>query len=186
MGATVFLTTATASCAVAVVQAYLGSTYTVKPLLYKVLNKLVVTYNIHTMITQEVSTTLSKAAILELNNAFVQAKVKGLAQQPYINLLTLKVELSGLVEQLNQARAAAIKTVLKELGFNDGEAIPTERHAEVSAKLSGVIASLFNEEVELNTKVLSVDELYDSILSINENSTLATEQKALLMRYLVK
>lgn len=138
------------------------------------------------MTTKEANTTLSKATILEFNNVFGQVKVKGLAQQPYIDFLVLKVKLSGLVEQIDSARTDAIRTVLKELGYSDGEAIPTEKQTEVNAKLTGVISSLFSEEIELDTKVLSTDEFYSSILSIDENNALATEHKAVLMKYLVK
>lgn len=136
------------------------------------------------MTKKESNTTLSKATILEFNNVFGQ--VKGLAQQTYIDFLTLKVKLSGLVEQIDKARTDAIKAVLKELGFNDGESIPTEKQAEVNVKLTGVITNLFSEEIELDTKVLSTDEFFNSILSIDENNTLSTEHKAILMKYLVK
>ena len=138
------------------------------------------------MTKNEMNTKLSKAVVLELNNVFAQAKVKGLAQQQYIDVLTLKVKLSALVEQLDKDRTEAIRTVLKELGYSEGEAIPADKQNEVNAKLSGVIANLFAEELELDTKVLSADEFYSSILSIDENSQLSTEHKAVLMKYLVK
>ncbi len=138
------------------------------------------------MTKQEKNATLSKVAILEFNNVFAQTKVKGLPQQPYINFLTLKVKLSSLVEQVDKDKTAAIKTVLKELGYNEGDTIPTEKQAEVNAKLTGVIENLFSEEVELDTKVLSADEFYSSILNIDENNVLSTEQKAVLMKHLVK
>lgn len=138
------------------------------------------------MTSKEVNVTLTKANVLEFNSVFAQVKVKGLPQQSYIDFLTLKVKMSNLVEQIDRERVEGIRMVLKELGYGEGDNIPEENQNEVNVKLNGVIGSLFTEVVELNTKVLSEDDFYSSILSIDENNDLATEQKAALMKYLVK
>ena len=127
---------------------------------------------------------MTKANVLELNAVLAPVRFK-LEQAPCIALLTLKSKLSGLVEAIDRERTGIIKTVLKELGYSEGETIPSDRQSEVSAKLTGVITNLLSEEVVLETSVLSVDELYTGILANEENASLTAEQKAVLMRYLV-
>lgn len=137
-------------------------------------------------VMQETKSKITKANLIEFNNIFSQVKVKGLEQQPCIEYLTLKVKISEEIEKIEKSRTDGVQTVLKELGYKDGDKIPAEKQQEVNSKLNAVIDKLLKEEVDIQTNVLSVDDFFNSILNIEENKDINTEGKATLMKYLVR
>lgn len=129
---------------------------------------------------------LIKSELILFNNVFSQVKVKGLEQQPYINYLHLKIKVSEIIEQVQKQQTDGIKNVLKELGYREGDKVPKDKEMDVNEKLNAVLEKLLSEDVELDTHVLSQDDFFKCILDIEENKNMTTEQKASLMKFLVK
>lgn len=129
---------------------------------------------------------IKKSDLIAFNNVFSQVKVKGLEQQTFTDYLHLKIKTTEIIEGVETSRTNGIKIALKELGYNEGDKIPSDKKAYIEQKVSAAIKKLFDEEVELDTHVLTGDEFFNCILNIEENKDMTTEQKAVLMKYLVK
>lgn len=130
--------------------------------------------------------TITKSEILIFNEVWISAKVKGLSNEATKDYLYLKIKVADFAKKISEEITNAKKTIISELGYKEGENIPQERFVEVNRKINDPINILLNEEIEINTHVLSSEDLFNCILNIDENKDLTTESKSLLLKYLVK
>jgi hypothetical protein len=130
--------------------------------------------------------TIKKADAYALNTAWKGTKVKGLSNEACKDYFHLKIKLTEVCDKLAKDTQDGSKLILAELGYKEGDKIPPEKLAEAQNKVNGALEKLYEEEVELNTHILSPDDLFNSLLNIDENKDLSTEDKSILVKYLMK
>jgi len=130
--------------------------------------------------------TATKGELSEFNRIWKDAKVKGLGQEATRDYLYLKIKISEIIKDLEQTVSEGSKTVLCELGYKEGDSIPKDKVQEINSKVFDVISKLYDEEVQIDTHILSADDLYNCLLNIEENNSINTEGKAILMKCLAK
>lgn len=128
---------------------------------------------------------MKKSELIALHNVFAKAKFK-LDQQPCIDLLHLKIKISEEGEKIDKLQDDAVKTILAEFGCESAKDLPKDKIADFEEKLTGVMNKMLSETVELDTHILTPDQLFSGILDLDENKDMSTEGKAILMKYLMK
>lgn len=131
---------------------------------------------------------MTKQEISELNEVWGKAKTncQKLGKESTNNYLYAKIKITATAKKIHEELQEAQKLIASELGFKEDESIPQDKVQSIRVRLEGAIKPILDEEVDIETKVLTADELFDCILSIDENKDINTDGKALLMNYLVK
>lgn len=129
--------------------------------------------------------TITKAELVIFHKVFSGVKFK-LDQQPCIDYLHLKIKISEEVEKIERSGREALKVVLAKFGYEDVKELPKDKIQEFEIALNGVGEKLQSEEVELDTHILTPDQLFSGVLDLEGNKDVSTEGKAILMKYLMK
>ncbi|MCC8188382.1 MAG: hypothetical protein LIP08_13025 [Bacteroides sp.] len=131
--------------------------------------------------------TLKVKDIVRFNEVFKDVKVSGLNKEATVEYLNLKICISELVEKFAEREKKIFKEAIPE-GYKEGDKLPPEKYQEFKSLIDGLMEKFHNEPIkeEIDTHVLSLDELFDSVLNIEENKNISSEGKALLMKYLKK
>lgn len=130
--------------------------------------------------------TLTKGEILEFNNAWKDSKVGQLSNTSTRDYFYLKVKMTENVKAISEQLEGARKVFLEENGFKEGDQIPKEKIYDVQSKFNDLERKILEEKVEIETHILPADELFDKLLNIDNNESISTENKATIMKYLLK
>lgn len=131
---------------------------------------------------------MTKGEIGELNEVWQKAKVdcQKLGKEATSDYLYSKVKISRLIAKIQEEVQEARKTLATEFGCGMDEKIPEDKLAVINSKFACVVDKISQEETQMAVKVLTFDELYDAVLSHEENKGLTTYQMEVLTKYLVK
>lgn len=126
---------------------------------------------------------MTKGEVLALNYVLSGIAVKGLPRRAHTDIVRLKLELGELATAIAREEELAVGRAIESLG---SEPVSDLRRMEAAAKAVGEIRRSRAPEPAPETRALTADELYDCALSLPENDSLRLEEKATLMKYLVK
>lgn len=125
--------------------------------------------------------------IVKLHNALKDAKVSKLSKESTIAYLELKIRLSEEFEKVEEKEKKIFKETLPD-GFKDGDKVAPEKAYEINVLRSQLISKYNSEEVkeDINPHILTSDELFDSIMNVELNDSISSEEKATITKYLKK
>lgn len=125
--------------------------------------------------------------LIAFNEAFREVKVAGLAKEPAMKYFKLKIAVSEELSKI-AGHEKVVKEQTKPDGIEDENNLTEQQFRSWKNAFEEVMADYGDQELEKfpDTQILSQDELYDNILSLETNQEMNTEKKALLMKYLLK
>lgn len=128
----------------------------------------------------------TKGQIVEFDRAWRETKVKGLSNESTYAYLYLKSKISEQIKLIEEQQKEAIKISLSHFGYKENEQIPNDKVNEVNSRVMPVIEKILSEKVEIDTDILNREELFGCVISLDENKDISIENKAILMKYLLK
>ncbi len=131
--------------------------------------------------------TLKVKDMVRFNEVCQEVKVSGLSKEAPVAYLNLKIRISELVEKFAGREKKIFKKAIPE-GYKAGDKWPPEKYQECRSLIHRLKEKFRDEPIteEIDTRVLSLDEFFGSVLNIEENKNISSEGKALLMKYLKK
>lgn len=132
------------------------------------------------------SKSLTKGQVVEFDRAWRETKVKGLSNESTYSYLYLKSKISEHIKLIEEQQKEAIKIALSHFGYKDNEQVPTDKVSEVNARIIPVLEKILSETIDMDTKILNREELFGCVISLDENKDISIENKATLMKYLLK
>lgn len=130
---------------------------------------------------------MKRLELIEFNNAFSKVKVSGLSKEATMKYFKLKIALSEEVNKIKEHEKLA-KEETKPEGVEDENKLTAQQFAAWRNAFDGVLEEYYREEQEKSpdTRILTEDELFNNILSSELNQDMSTEEKAVLVKYLLK
>lgn len=130
---------------------------------------------------------LTKRELLEFNNVWGITKVKSnLSPELIKEYLYLKIKMSEHAKAITEQIEEAKKVVLAEIGYKVGDKLSEAEDYEAGMKINAALEKVYSEEVGINTHIMPFDEFVKCLLNIEENNSINTEGKAILMKNLLK
>lgn len=129
---------------------------------------------------------LSKGEILEFNTAWKDSKVKPLSAESTRNYFYLKVKMSEHVKAITEQLESARKVFLSENGFKESDQIPKDKIVDIQMKFNDLERKLLEERIDIDTHIMPEEELFERLINAESNESISTENKAVLMKYLLK
>lgn len=131
---------------------------------------------------------LTKRELLEFNNIWGLTKVKcsNLSPELIKEYLYLKIKMSEHAKAITGQIEEAKKVVLAEIGYKVGDKLSEAEDYEAGMKINAALDKVYSEVIELNTHIMPFDEFVKCLLNIEENNSINTEGKAILMKHLLK
>lgn len=123
---------------------------------------------------------------LKLHMALKDAKVGKLDKEKTMLYLGLKADLTDVKE----ASDKKIKTINEEamalFNIKEGDKLDEFTGREYYAAYNNAAEKYTEEDSKIDSHILTEDDLYNSILSLEKNDDLTTESKALISKFLKK
>lgn len=129
---------------------------------------------------------MKRQELIEFNNAFSKVKVSGLGKETSLKYFKLKIAISGEINQIKEYERIA-KEETKPNDVEDENKLTTQQFAMWRNAFDGILEEYYNNELEKlpDTKILTEDELFNNILSSDLNQDMSTEEKSVLVKYLL-
>lgn len=121
--------------------------------------------------------------LISLGNALSKTKVGSLSNENLRKYLRLMIEYNKVNAEFDEKRRTLATETLKTKGF-DAEKLTPEQEAEVVSIISPILDEYALADVDVPTKFLTWDELYDSILSNSENNSIDVNTKSMITSFL--
>lgn len=130
---------------------------------------------------------MKRQELISFNNAFSKVKVSGLGKEASMRYFKLKIAVSEEVNKIKDHEKIA-KEETKPDDVEDENKLTTQQFAAWRNAFDGALEDYYQEELEKSpeTKILTEDELFTNILSSDLNQDMATEEKAVLVKYLLR
>lgn len=121
--------------------------------------------------------------IILLKRDLDSVKIGQLSNENLRKYLKLSVELNKYNTEFENKRTTLIDEAVAAKGF-DINTITAEQDQEIGDIVVPILNEYLSTEVEINTKILSWNDLFDNILNLPENISLSTEVKSRLAELL--
>lgn len=121
--------------------------------------------------------------LLLLRNDLKSTKIGHLSSEGLKSYLKLSVTMNKYNKEFEEKRKDLINEAMTAKGY-DVKTITREQDAEISEVVIPILSEYIQQDVEIETKILSWDDLYNGILNIDENKELDFEAKTRLTEYL--
>ena len=121
--------------------------------------------------------------IILLKRDLDSVKIGQLSNENLRKYLKLSVELNKYNTEFENKRTTLIDEAIAAKGF-DINTITAEQDQEIGDIVVPILNEYLFTEVEINTKILSWNDLFDNILNLPENISLSTEVKSRLAELL--
>lgn len=130
---------------------------------------------------------MKRQELVNFNNALSKVKVGGLGKEAAMKYFKLKIALSEEINKIKE-HEKVVKEETKPDGVEDENKLTSQQFALWRNAFDGILEEYYNEEAEKSpeTRILTEDELFDHILSHELNQDMSTEEKAVLVKYLLK
>ena len=121
--------------------------------------------------------------LVVLKNMLKDTKVGRMSNDGLRAYLKLSIELNKYSNEFESKRNDLIKEAVASKGY-DVNTITQEQDREIWNIIAPILDEYLSGEVEVNTKVLTWNDLCDGILNMSENDMLTFEVKSKLTEYL--
>ena len=130
---------------------------------------------------------MKRQELIEFNNAFSKVKVSGLGKEASLKYFKLKITVSEEINKIKEYEKVA-KEETKPDDVEDEHKLTTQQFTTWRNAFDGILEEYYNEDLEKSpdTKILSEDELLNNIISNELNQDMTTEEKSVLVKYLLK
>jgi len=121
--------------------------------------------------------------LIVLKNLLKDTKVGRMSNDGLRSYLKLSLELNKYFNEFDTKRNDLIKEAVANKGY-DIQSITQEQDREIFNIIAPILDEYLSKETDVNTKVLSWDDLCNGILNMSENDKLTFETKSKLTEYL--
>lgn len=130
---------------------------------------------------------MKRHELVNFNNAFSKVKVSGLGKEATMKYFKLKIAVSEEIGKIKE-HEKIVKEETKPDDVDDENKLTSRQFTTWRTAFDGILEEYYNEEPEKSpeTKILTEDELFNHILSNELNQDMTTEEKAVLVKYLLK
>ena len=123
--------------------------------------------------------------LIVLKRTLDRTKVGRLSSDGLRTYLKLSLELTKYNNEFEQKRRDLAQAAVAQKEF-DIQNITPDQDREIFNIIAPILDEYLGTEVDVDTKILTWDDLYEGILSIPDNDSLSTEDKTTLTNYLCK
>ena len=123
--------------------------------------------------------------LIVLSKVLSRTKVGRLSNEGLRTYLKLSLELTKYNNEFEQKRRDLAQAAVAQKGY-DIQNITPDQDREIFGIIAPILDEYLGTEVNVETKILSWDDLYNGVLGIPENDSLSTEDKTTLTTYLCK
>lgn len=120
-----------------------------------------------------------------LKNILKDAKIGKVSNEGLRAYLKLSLSVNKYATEFEEKRKALIEDAVKSKGYNV-ETITPEQDRELFTIIAPILDEYLNIEIDIETKVLSWNDLYDGFLNLEENRNLSIDDKTRLTQILCK
>lgn len=130
---------------------------------------------------------MKKQELINFNNSFSKVKVSGLSRETSMKYFKLKIAVSEEINKISE-HEKIVKEETKPCDVEDENKLTNKQFIDWRSAFDNVLEEYYGEDIEkeIETKILSEDELYNHILSSELNQDMTTEEKSILVKYLLK
>lgn len=123
--------------------------------------------------------------LIVLKRTLDKTKVGRLSSEGLRTYLKLSLELTKYNNEFEQKRRDLAQAAVVQKEY-DIQNITPDQDREIFNIIAPILDEYLGSEVDVDTKILTWDDLYNGVLSIPENDSLSTEDKTTLTTYLCK
>lgn len=123
--------------------------------------------------------------LIVLKRTLDKTKVGRLSSEGLRTYLKLSLELTKYNNEFEQKRRDLAQAAVAQKEY-DIQNITPDQDREIFNIIAPILDEYLGTEVDVDTKILSWDDLYNGVLVIPENDSLSTEDKTTLTTYLCK
>ena len=123
--------------------------------------------------------------LIVLKRTLDKTKVGRLSSEGLRTYLKLSLELTKYNNEFEQKRRDLAQAAVAQKEY-DIQNITPDQDREIFNIIAPILDEYLGTEVDVDTKILTWDDLYNGVLSIPENDSLSTEDKTTLTTYLCK
>ncbi len=123
--------------------------------------------------------------LIVLKRTLDRTKVGRLSSEGLRTYLKLSLELTKYNNEFEQKRRDLAQAAVVQKEY-DIQNITPDQDREIFNIIAPILDEYLGTEVDVDTKILTWDDLYSGVLSIPENDSLSTEDKTTLTTYLCK
>lgn len=123
--------------------------------------------------------------LIVLKRTLDKTKVGRLSSEGLRTYLKLSLELTKYNNEFEQKRRDLAQAAVVQKEY-DIQNITPDQDREIFNIIAPILDEYLGTEVNVDTKILTWDDLYNGVLSIPENDSLSTEDKTTLTTYLCK
>lgn len=123
--------------------------------------------------------------LIVLKRTLDKTKVGRLSSEGLRTYLKLSLELTKYNNEFEQKRRDLAQAAVVQKEY-DIQNITPDQDREIFNIIAPILDEYLGTEVDVDTKILTWDDLYNGVLSIPENDSLSTEDKTTLTNYLCK
>lgn len=121
--------------------------------------------------------------IILLKNDLKDTKIGHISSEGMRMYLKLSIELNKYYREFEEKRKSLLEEVVKTKGY-DVRTITPEQDKEISDIVIPILTEYINTDVDIVTRILSWDDLYNGILNDESNSNLSLDVKTRLTELL--
>lgn len=123
--------------------------------------------------------------LIVLKRTLDKTKVGRLSSEGLRTYLKLSLELTKYNNEFEQKRRDLAQAAVAQKEY-DIQNITPDQDREIFNIIAPILDEYLGTEIDVDTKILTWDDLYNGVLSIPENDSLSTEDKTTLTTYLCK
>lgn len=129
---------------------------------------------------------MTKNYLFWFNEFWAGWKVTGLSSAGIRDYFHLKEKIAKQIQSVQEELTNVRKETVKGMGYGEGAEIPEDKQAEIDKIVDDIAEKIGNEEVDIDTHILSEDDLFNGMLNISENASYTTQDKYIMMSILKK
>lgn len=131
---------------------------------------------------------MKRFEIFNLNGILSERlKVGKLNKDEMISFLTLKISLEDISETIRKHIEKLRKESNKQFNIEEGVEVSDEVRNEASDTFNKMVDDYLQEDIkEIDSHILSSDDIYNAILDFDENKSVSINDKANIFKYLKK